>query len=119
MVALSTVQAINAKAASTLPPGIVAVFAGATSGIGELALRSFAKHAPQPRIYFIGRSQDAGDRLLRELKELNSGGEYHFVKADVSLVKNVDEVAERIAEKEKVINVLFMSQGTLKISGGG
>ncbi|KAI9172513.1 NmrA-like family domain-containing oxidoreductase notO [Paramyrothecium foliicola] len=117
MVLLSTVQALNAEARTSLPPGIVAVFAGATSGIGELALRSFAQHAPRPRIYFIGRSQEAGERLRKELKEINEGGEYIFVRADLSLIKNVDKVSADIKAKETVVNVLFMSQGTLRIRG--
>jgi NADP-dependent 3-hydroxy acid dehydrogenase YdfG len=112
------VRAGNARIPTELPPGLVGVFAGATSGVGELALKGFAKHAARPKIYFIGRSQEAGARLLVELKELNDEGEYNFIKADVSLMKNVDQVCREIKEKEKVINVLLLSQGTLNMSGG-
>ncbi|RGP63003.1 hypothetical protein FLONG3_10048 [Fusarium longipes] len=115
MVSLPDVQQTNASAASKLPAGLVAVFAGATAGIGETALKAFAKHAPQPRIYFIGRSQEAGDRLQLELRELNPDGNYIFVKKDMSLLKNVDEVCQDIKSKETVLNVLFLSQGTLRI----
>ncbi|KAF4982333.1 hypothetical protein FZEAL_2032 [Fusarium zealandicum] len=115
MVSLTEVQRSNSTAASTLPPGLVAVFAGATAGIGETALKAFAKHTAQPKIYFIGRSQDAGDRLQSELKTLNPGGEYVFIKEDMSLLKNVDKVCEDIKNKESALNVLFLSQGTLKI----
>jgi NADP-dependent 3-hydroxy acid dehydrogenase YdfG len=61
MVSLSDIQSSNSRIASTLPRGLVAVFVGATSGIGETTLKQFAKHAHQPRVYFIGRSQEAGD----------------------------------------------------------
>ncbi|KAF4956526.1 hypothetical protein FGADI_3805 [Fusarium gaditjirri] len=115
MVSLSQVQQVNASAASKLPVGLVAVFAGATAGIGETALKAFAKHTAQPKIYYIGRSQEAGDRLQNELKELNSKGEYVFIKKDMSLLKNVDEVCRDIKSKERVLNVLFLSQGTLRI----
>ncbi|KAH7126320.1 hypothetical protein B0J13DRAFT_627912 [Dactylonectria estremocensis] len=114
MVAFPTVQKANLLARSTLPGGLVAVFAGATAGIGEAALKAFTKHTLQPKIYFIGRSQDAGDRILRELKVLNPEGTYLFVKADMSLLKNVDDVCTDIKKKENAINVLFMSQGTLR-----
>lgn len=117
MVALDAVHAANIKATTTLPPGLVAVFAGSTAGIGELALKGFTKHAQRPKIYFIGRSEEAGERLLKELKALNADGEYVFVKADMSLLKNTDEVCRDIQSKEKAINVLYMSQGTLR--GGG
>lgn len=114
MVAISKVLESNLLARSTLPSGLVAVFAGATAGIGEMGLKAFAKHTLQPRIYFIGRSQEAGDRLQQELKTLNSEGTYNFIKTDLSLLKNVDDVCRDIKSKEKAINVLFMSQGTLK-----
>ncbi|KAM0272093.1 hypothetical protein ACHAPA_002389 [Fusarium lateritium] len=115
MVLLFNVQQTNASAASKLPPGLVAVFAGATAGIGETALKAFAKHTVRPKIYYIGRSQEAGDRLQKELAEVNSGGSYVFIKKDMSLLKNVDEVCRDIKSKETVLNVLFLSQGTLKM----
>lgn len=115
MVSLSEVEASNANASKTLPAGLVAVFAGATSGIGEASLKSFTKHTVRPRIYFIGRSQESGDRILKELKEINADGEYNFIKADMSLLKNVDDVCRDIKKKETAINVLFLSQGTLKL----
>ncbi|CZR36417.1 uncharacterized protein FPRO_03323 [Fusarium proliferatum ET1] len=109
MVSLSRVQQTNASAASKLPAGLVAVFAGATAGIGETALKAFAKYTTQPKIYYIGRSQEAGDRLQIELKESNPEGEYVFIKKDMSLLKNVDEVCRDIKSKETVLNVLFLN----------
>ncbi|KAI1034680.1 hypothetical protein LB504_004740 [Fusarium proliferatum] len=109
MVSLSQVQQTNASAASKLPAGLVAVFAGATAGIGETALKAFTKYTTQPKIYYIGRSQEAGDRLKIELKELNPEGEYVFIKKDMSLLKNVDEVCRDIKSKETVLNVLFLN----------
>ena len=111
MVTLSQVQSSNSLIGSTLPPNLVAVFVGATSGIGETTLKQFARHARQPRAYFVGRSQDAGDRVVAECRTLNPEGEYIFVKADVSLIRVVDEVCEEIKAKEKAINILFLSAG--------
>ncbi|CAM1506250.1 Fc.00g058910.m01.CDS01 [Cosmosporella sp. VM-42] len=113
MVPLPQVKASNANASSTLPAGLVAVFAGATSGIGEMTLKAFAKHTLRPKIYFIGRSQEAADRILETLKELNPEGNFNFVKADMSLLKNVDDVCRDLKKKETSINVLYMSQGSL------
>lgn len=111
MVALSSIQSSNSLISSTLPPNLVAVFVGATSGIGEATLKQFAKHSIQPRAYFVGRSQNSGDRIVAECKILNSEGEYIFVKADVSLIRVVDEVCDMIKAKEKAINILFLSAG--------
>ena len=118
MVSLADVQSSNSRIPSSLHPGLVAVFVGATNGVGETALRQFAKHTRRPRVYFVGRSQEAGDRISAECKALNSEGEYKFVKADISLIHVVDEVCRDIKSKEKAINLLFLSQGTL-IAGTG
>jgi NADP-dependent 3-hydroxy acid dehydrogenase YdfG len=115
MVAITAIRASNARVATTLPPGLVGVFVGATSGIGETSLKQFAKHASKPRIYFVGRSQEAGDRILSELKALNPEGSYIFRKADVSLIKVVDEVCLEIKSKEKAINILCLSPGVLQM----
>ncbi|KAI4134253.1 MAG: hypothetical protein LQ347_001687 [Umbilicaria vellea] len=114
MVSLSIVQASNSRVASVLPAGLVAIFVGATSGIGETSLKQFAKHARQPRVYFVGRSQEAGDRITGECKALNSEGKYIFIKADTSLIRTVDDVCRDIKKKEKAVNLLFLSTGTLK-----
>lgn len=119
MVSLKDVEASNALIPSTLPPGLVAVFVGATSGIGEHSLKGFAKNTKglKPRIYFVGRSQTAADRISAELNGLNPEGQYTFIKADVSSMKAVDDVCNQIKAKEQSINLLFVSQGT--VSGEG
>jgi NADP-dependent 3-hydroxy acid dehydrogenase YdfG len=119
MVSLSDVQISNSLISSTLPRGLVAVFIGATSGIGEATLKEFARYSRQPRFYFVGRSQDAADRIITECKVLNPEGEYNFIKADVSLIRVVDEVCTEIKTKEKVINVLFLSAGVPSMDRSG
>ena len=113
MVALTHVQSSNARIASHLPPGLVAVYVGATSGVGEISLKHFAKYARQPRVYFVGRSQDAGDRIAAECKALNPEGEFIFIKADTSLIRTVDDICSDIKSKEKAVNLLFLSTGSL------
>lgn len=112
MVTLTNVQSSNAQIATALPPGLVAVFVGATNGIGETSLREFARHARQPRVYFVGRSQEAGDRIAADCRELNPEGEFIFIKADISLLKSVDDVCREIASKERCINLLFLTCGS-------
>ncbi|KAK3297369.1 uncharacterized protein B0H64DRAFT_423549 [Chaetomium fimeti] len=116
MVALEHIRSSNSRISTTLRPGLVAVFAGATSGIGESALKQFAKNAIKPRIYFLGRSKASGDRIRAELQKLNPEGEYIFISVDVSLLRSVDDVSRQIKEKETAINLLFLSTGTM-VSG--
>lgn len=118
MVPLPEVQTSNSRIASALPPNLVTIFVGGTNGIGETTLKQFAKHALKPRIYCIGRSQEAWDRIAAECKALNPDGEYIFIKADTSLIRNVDDVCRDIKAKEKAVNLLFLSTGTLNFSTG-
>lgn len=116
MVALENVEKSNSQLAKVYPEGLVAVFAGATSGIGEIALRNFVQHTSKPRVYIIGRSQEACDRIGVDLKNINPRGKYIFMRSDLSLLRNVDDVCKEIKTKESTINVLFMSQGTLTMN---
>ncbi len=63
MVSLKTIQESIGRIEGSLPEGLVAVFVGATSGIGETSMRQFVKYTVRPRIYFVGRSTQAADRL--------------------------------------------------------
>ncbi|KAJ5773150.1 hypothetical protein N7457_008046 [Penicillium paradoxum] len=114
MVSLPDIQSSNAQIASTLPAGLVAVFVGATNGIGETALKEFARSARSPRVYFIGRVEEAAARITADCRQLNPEGEFNFIKADISLIRNVDKVCHDLQSKEKTINLLFLSCGTIK-----
>lgn len=114
MVALETICASNQKIASTLPSDLVAVFVGATNGVGEATVRQFAKWAASPRVYLIGRSQEAGTRIVKECKTLNPQGKYTFISKDTSLIRNVDEICNEIKQNEKSVNLLFLTIGTLQ-----
>ncbi|KFY68508.1 hypothetical protein V496_01030 [Pseudogymnoascus sp. VKM F-4515 (FW-2607)] len=111
LVSLSEVGASNSLVASTFSARLVAVFVAATNGIGELTLKQFAKHTVRPRIYYIGQSPEAGDGRAADLKSVNPDGEYLFVKADLSLMSNVDAACNDIKDKEKTLNHQFFAMG--------
>jgi hypothetical protein len=48
---------------------------------------------------------------------LNPGSQAIFIKKDISVLKNVDEVCEELQRREKKINVLFLSAGYMSLSG--
>ncbi|ROW07207.1 hypothetical protein VMCG_03940 [Cytospora schulzeri] len=83
MVDLDKILPSNSQISTTYPEGLVAVFAGATAGIGETSLRQFARHNSKPRIYIIGRSQEACNRLDADLKQVNPAGQYTFIRSDL------------------------------------
>ncbi|KAL3417175.1 short-chain dehydrogenase reductase [Phlyctema vagabunda] len=112
MVSLQDVQTSNAAIASRLPPGLVGVFVGATQGIGCMTMKALARYTVRPRIYFVGRTREAGDAVLAELKALNPDGVYTFIAADVSRICTVDEICFDIQRHETAVNLLFLTTGT-------
>lgn len=96
---------------------LVAVFVGATSGIGEGTLRAFAQHIQNPTVYIIGRSKPKASSLLSELRETNARGTFIFIEGDVSKLRECDRVCAEIKRQTPSINLLFQSQGYVSYSG--
>jgi short-subunit dehydrogenase len=65
----------------------------------------------------VCRSQDKADSLCKELEDLNPGSQAIFIKKDISILKNIDEVCEELQRREKKINILFLSAGYMSLSG--
>ncbi|MCJ1389268.1 hypothetical protein MMC18_002124 [Xylographa bjoerkii] len=100
-VSFDAVRALNAKLKS-LNPGQVGVFVGGTSGIGEFALKANGAVA---------------STITEQAKKLNPKSEVVNIKADTSLIKNVDAVCKDIKSKEDKINVLFLTTGFIAFDG--
>lgn len=113
MVSVTEMRTHNSSLKTTLPPHLIAVFVGATSGIGATTLREFARLAPRPTVYFLGRSTTAGASLTAECQSLNPDGIFTFIQCDVSLLRNVDAVCQDLRSKCEHINLLWLSQGSL------
>lgn len=64
-------------------------------------------------MYFIGRSQEAGDRIAAECRIINPEGRCAFMRSDLSLIENLDDVYREIKAREQGINLLFLSIGSL------
>jgi len=118
MVSFEIVQQSNALIPN-LPKGLVALFIGATAGIGESSLQQFAEHAPSPRIYTVARPSavPSHETLLASLRETNPTGTYNLIPADISLISEVDRVVEIIKQRETKLDLLFMSPGFIAFEG--
>jgi NAD(P)-dependent dehydrogenase (short-subunit alcohol dehydrogenase family) len=111
MVALDLVRASNASIPKQLPPRLVAIFVGGTSGIGEATLKLLAKLATKPKIYLVGRSSEAAARIIAECRTLNPEGQYVFIQADLTLLRSAQELCDDIKSREDHVNLLFLSVG--------
>ncbi|PQE16547.1 short-chain dehydrogenase reductase protein [Rutstroemia sp. NJR-2017a BBW] len=117
MVSIKAVRASNASFKTTSAPGMVAVFAGATSGIGMGTLKAFVKNANSPTAYIVGRSKKAAASLLDELQKSNPSAKLNFIETEFSLIKNVDAISDEIKSKEKKVDFVFLSAGYLTWDG--
>lgn len=104
---------------ANLPPRLVAISLGATSGIGQSALQLFARYALSPRIYSVARPSTAAghESILASLRKSNPTITYNVITADVSLISEVDKVVDAIREKESKVDILFMSPGFMPFEG--
>ncbi|RDL35797.1 Uncharacterized protein BP5553_06409 [Venustampulla echinocandica] len=116
MVALDIVHASNAQLRE-LGPGLVALFVGGTSGIGEFTLKAFVQNTISPRVYLVGRSASAAERIIKECEGLNKDGKVEFLQADVTELAEVDRVCKEIGTREKTLNLLVQTQGNFTFAG--
>ena len=65
----------------------------------------------------LRRNEEAAARITSDARKLNSASTIDFIKTDASLLRNVDDVCRQIKAKEKHVNLLFMTQGYLTLSG--
>ncbi|KAF9880835.1 hypothetical protein CkaCkLH20_01877 [Colletotrichum karsti] len=98
-------------------PGMVAVMAGATSGIGQATCKALVEHCEEPTVYIVGRNIASATATMEHLKTLNPSAKIHFIQSDLSLLNNVDAVCREIMEKETKINLVFLSAGFLSMNG--
>jgi len=73
--------------------GKVAVVTGGTAGIGLGTAKAFVKEGAT--VIFNSRKAEAGARTEALLRELATGGEVHFVQADVSVREQMEAVIDR------------------------
>lgn len=118
MVSIKDVRTSNETfKASSQASGLVAVFVGATSGIGMGSLKKFSKNASAPTVYVVGRSKKAATPLLDEIKASNPEGTFNFIETEISLIKNVDDACDEISSKEEKVDLIFTSPGYLAFEG--
>jgi hypothetical protein len=68
-------------------------------------------------LYPPSRNGAAASTISEQAKKLNPESEVVFIKADTSLIKNVDAACKDIKSKEDKINFLFMTTGYLTFNG--
>ncbi|KAL8281050.1 hypothetical protein RQP46_006408 [Phenoliferia psychrophenolica] len=94
--------------------GKTAAIAGGTQGIGEATAIRFAEAGAS--VFVIGRDEARGASVIEELRKaggMAEGKTFEFIKADLSRVSGIKEVAEKLKAKSgsEGIHYLVQTQG--------
>jgi len=85
-----------------------AIITGATSGIGEATVRRFV--AEGAKVVFAGRREEEGMKLMADLPE----GSAFFVKTDVTVREDLQNLIDTALEKMGHIDILINNAGIMK-----
>lgn len=112
MVSYKEIQDSNALINDATAPR-VAVFAGGTSGIGQLTIRALVATGASVRIYLVGRksSEERSLAFAQELRTTNPKAEVIWTEGDISLLAETRRVCEVIKRKEARVDLLFLTAG--------
>ncbi|MBS3781508.1 MAG: glucose 1-dehydrogenase [Candidatus Thermoplasmatota archaeon] len=90
--------------------GKVAIVTGAASGIGRAIAKVYGKEGAKVVVADVQEEPREGGKPTPKVIE-EKGGEAIFVKTDVSLEEEVDELVEKAIEKFGVIDILVNNAG--------
>lgn len=116
MTSLAAVRVSNAQLTNTTLPKI-AVFVGATAGIGRATLTQFVNKGYPLKAYIIGRNEDEFRPVLGELCASNKAAELIFLEGQISLMAETKRLTDEILRREEHIDLLYLSAGFLPFLG--
>jgi len=85
------------------------IITGATDGIGKQTAHDLAQLGYS--IGLVGRDQEKGDSVLNEIACATNNHSLKFFKADLSVIKNLDNLSNDIKKEYDSINILINNAG--------
>lgn len=87
------------------------VITGGTDGIGKAAAIELAKLGP--RLLLVSRNPQKGEAAVTEVERVSGNDAVSYLRADLSLVKNVRRAAEQIRQTFDKLDVLVHCAGNI------
>ncbi|KAJ7461138.1 hypothetical protein FB451DRAFT_1140635 [Mycena latifolia] len=112
MPTLSDAQTSNASYAPSYAP--IAIFAGGTSGIGQIMAEAFARYTHgRAHIILIGRNADAAARVIAGFPRPESaeGWRHEFIACDATSMADIRATCAALRARLPHINFLVLSAG--------
>ena len=89
-----------------------ALVTGGTDGIGRAIARGLAERGT--RVIIVGRDADKGARAEREIRASSGNSDVHFVRADLSLVREARRLGDEVANRWTSLHYLVLSAGIVR-----
>lgn len=119
MVNKSEILSSNEKVAQQHLKSRVAVFMGATTGIGASTLNQMVTMLEDSTFYVLGRNPADIAGRLEQLRATASkrGNRIIFIETQVSYISNIDNACNQILAAETKVDYLCMSPGGMPFGG--
>jgi NAD(P)-dependent dehydrogenase (short-subunit alcohol dehydrogenase family) len=92
--------------------GQTALVTGGTSGVGKAVAQELAQRGAQ--LIIVGRDARQGAQAEREIRDSSGNREVEFLRADLSLVREAQRVADAAASRYPAIHYLVESAGIVR-----
>jgi len=92
--------------------GTAALVTGGTDGIGKAIARKLV--AAGADVYIVGSDPAKGAKAERELRALSSCAGAHFLRADLSLVRDTDRLAVEVMRRVPKLHRLILCAGMVR-----
>ncbi|MEM8530242.1 MAG: SDR family NAD(P)-dependent oxidoreductase [Chloroflexota bacterium] len=89
----------------------IALITGGTGGIGKEVARGLASR--NMHVTIVGRTRDKGQQAVRELRMATHNEHIDFIQADLSLMRDVEQVAQQFRDQHDRLDLLVHSAGVI------
>ena len=90
----------------------VALVTGGTDGIGKAIAHVLAREGIG--VVVVGSNAEKGATAVRDLREASGNDDIEFLRADLSLIRNVDALAAQVSERWPRLHYLVLCAGIMR-----